>query len=163
MPEIITGARDPESVASGRAASAKKGSALSAIPAGKRVFTATALKYRRTFTSNEYFKLPDGTTARAKDINAKWDEGILVLDVVKDAELIKRMEADEWYGRDYFDLAEKLRQAEERKVEEAKKSLVAIAATPEGRAKLREALAAAEGDDFDLPGGKQKQASKPAA
>lgn len=151
MPEIITGARDPEAVSAGRAASAKRGSGLSAIPAGKRVFTATALKYRRQLTSPETEKMPDGTYKRAKVFVAQFDEGILVLDSAKDAELIKRMEADEWYGRDYFDLAEKLRQAEERKVEEAKKSLDLVAATPEGRQRLREALAAAEGDDFEVP------------
>lgn len=169
MAEVLDGYRDPDAVNRARGESAaKRGSAPSSIPAGKRIFVSDTLKYQRLFTAPRRKELPDGTWSDPeRPLVAKFNEGMLMLDEKRDAKLIERMLADEpFYGRDYFDLAEKMKQVEARKVEEAQKSLGAIAATAEGRQRLREALAAAEGDDFEVPrspGGKQEKVAGKAA
>lgn len=155
-PEVLTGARAPRSermqeAERQRAERAQRGSGIADIPAGKVVFQAVALRYRLQLTAPEERKLSDGRVIRDRALVAKFDDGLIVLDEKKDAHTIELIRNHQDYGTDFWDFQEKIAQARARKTEEAVKSLADVAATPEGRQRLREALAASGDDDFAAP------------
>lgn len=154
-PEVLDGYREPASERNARAAeqAAKRGSGLAPIPEGKRVFQAVALRYMAQLTAPIEQRMTDGRIIKGdRAICAKFDGGLLTLDVKKDAKTIELLEQHPDYGKDFWDFAKTVADAEKRRLEEASKSLDALAATPEGRERLRAALEAAGDEDFETPG-----------
>lgn len=153
MPEVIEGYRSPrgERNAEAQRQAAQRDSGSKTVPAGKTVFQAVAARYRIQLTAPEEVKRSDGTYKRDKALVALFDDYMLILDDVKDQEKIKRIKAHDSYGVDFWDFADVLQKAKERKAEEAIKSLKDVAATPEGRAALVEALKSSGADDFEIP------------
>lgn len=153
MPEVIEGYRSPrgERNAEAQRQAAQRDSGSKTVPAGKTVFQAVAARYRIQLTAPEETKRSDGTIKRDKALVAQFDEGLLILDDVKDKERIERIKAHASYGVDFWDFAEVLQKAKEKKAQVAIESLKDVAATPEGRAALVEALKSSGADDFEIP------------
>lgn len=163
-PVVVTGARGP-SEERGPIVAPQRGTELSAIPEGKRVFQFVAGKYRLQLTSTFEEKLPDGRIRREKPLTVVADEYIAVLDKVKDAKAIELLEQHDYYGRDrdFWDLADVMQEAKEKRESEALRVLTddAVLKDPVKRKAIIEALRASGGDDFELPKVKGGDTLKP--
>lgn len=125
--------------------------AFVAIPEGKRVYQFIKGKYQLQLTAPEEVKRSDGTVKRERAMKVIADEYIKILDVKKDAELIRRLDEHPDNvangGIDFWDFATVLAQGDKDKRDQA----VALLSDPKQRAEIIAALKAMGADDFKLP------------
>lgn len=137
--------------------------AFVAIPKGKRVFQFIKGKYQLQLTAPEEVKRSDGTVKRDRAMKVIADEYIKILDVEKDAELIKRLDEHPDNaangGVDFWDFATVLAQSEKDK----RDSAVKLLSDPTQRAEIIAALKAMGADDFKLPAVPKTAAVQPEA
>jgi hypothetical protein len=145
-PEVIDGYRGPRSEVR---ADRVPGQGVLSIPAGKRRFSANGLKYRLQLTNPRPTALPDGRwldPEKAKVV--VFEDGVIQLDEVKDAETIRMIEEHPYFNRDIFDVAPQLAAAEKARVDGATKTILGLA--PADRELILQQLQASKEKDFNV-------------
>jgi hypothetical protein len=169
-PEIVDGARAPRPEREAEAkAKRQPGGGFAVIPEGKRVVQFTHARYRLQLTAPTEQKDSEGRVSRKKAIVVVADEGLKILDKVKDKFAIdmifgnpdEGIEPHSHLGTDFWDFADVIKSAKNKKVTAAKELL----ADPEARAEILAALAESEDEGFDVPAHElpsQRSENKPA-
>lgn len=155
-PEIVDGARGPRGEREAEAKSKRKpGGGFAVIPDNKRVVQFTHAKYRLQLTAPIEQRDLEGRVSRKKAVVVVAEEGLAILDKVKDANAIdmifgneeKGIEPHSHYGVDFWDFADVIKSAKDKKIDQARELL----ADPEARAQILAALAESEEEGFSLP------------
>jgi len=158
-PEIVTGARETrfEAVQAAEAASAARANSAKPIPEGKVVFQFIAEKYQLQLSAGIEERTADGRLlVKSKPVKLIAEGNFVTLDAVKDAETIKWVRENPYYGSHFWDYGEALEKA--KKVREDQAVQILMQMEPEVKAKLIEALQASKKDTLGLPVRNEKTA-----
>lgn len=147
-PEVLTGARGPQDEVIEKP-KARPGR-YQQIPEGKVIFQAIAGRYRLQLTAPEDLRLTDGRIQRGeRPLVAQFAEYMLVCDEKKDAKMIELIRAHPDFGREFWDLKDKLVLAKEKQTKSAVDFV--LGADEDQKAAILEALLQGKSADFDLP------------
>lgn len=169
-PEVVDGARAPRSERDAEAKrNQRKGAGFAVIPDNKRVVQFSHAKYRLQLTAPIEQRDLEGRVSRKKAVVVVANEGLAILDKVKDANAIdmifgneeKGIEPHSHLGVDFWDFANTVADAKQKKINAARE----LIADPEARAQILAALAESEDEGFEVPVdgvASQRSGNKPA-
>ena len=148
-PQVLEGVRGPREERTAKAA-APQVAGNDLIPATKRVYQSSMLKYQLQLTSPEDERLPNGRLVKGKPLRAVFVDGFLILDRKKDKETIEFLDSSDYNeaqgGNQFWDYQTVL----DKVVEKRRSLAVETLSNPVDRAEIIAALQA-EGIDFALP------------